>query len=161
LVSVFLGTLVCWVVSKRITAQYLFAAWGFLAGAVFVSGQNVFQLLFIGISGLLWWSYERDRMASVLSGRIWQFLGGISYSLYLFHSSIGWRLVRAPHLLLGVTPVPVVIFVIYLTSIIACILWAWTAWRILEKRFMELSKVVSLPKQEVFPKQVSFESNRL
>jgi peptidoglycan/LPS O-acetylase OafA/YrhL len=155
----FLGTVVWWVVSKRITAHYLFAAWGFLAGAVLVSGQSLLQVLPIGISGLLWWSYKRDRMVSILSGRIWQFLGAISYSLYLFHSSIGWRLVRAPDLLLGVAPVPTVILGIYLTSILACILCAWAAWRIFERPFMELSKAVSLPKRDDFPAQVELERN--
>ena len=119
-----------------------------------VNGQSLLQTLPIGISGLLWWSYERDRMASILSARIWQFLGAISYSLYLFHSSVGWRLVRAPDLLLGMVPAPSIILGIYLASILSCILCAWVAWRIFEKPFMQLSKAVSLPKREDLPAQV-------
>lgn len=150
----FLGTLVWWVVSKRISPRYLLAAWGFLVGVVLVSDQSLLQTLTIGISGLLWWSYERDRMASLLSARIWQFLGAISYSLYLFHSPVGWRLVRAPGLLLGVSPAPSIVLGIYLASILSCILCAWAAWRIFEKPFMQLSKAISLPKREDLPAQV-------
>ncbi len=150
----FLGTLAWWVVSKRISPCYLLMAWGFLVGAVVVSGQGLLQILPIGISGLLWWSYERDQMASILSAGIFQFLGTISYSLYLFHAPIGWRLVRTPHILLGMSPHPSIVLSIYLASILSCIFCAWVAWRIFEKPFMQLSKSVSLPKRESFPMQV-------
>src|SRR5262245_56124649 len=48
-------------------------------------------------------------MASFLSARPWQFLGAISHSLYLFHSSIGWRVVGTPDVLLHLDPPPLAI----------------------------------------------------
>lgn len=110
----FLGALVWWVVSRQASPRWLLVAWGALAAAVLTTGHGVLQLLPVAISGLLWWSYERDRMASMLSSRVWQFLGAISYSLYLFHAPIGWRLVRAPGFLLGMTPAPLAVLAIYL-----------------------------------------------
>jgi len=105
----FLGVLVWWVVAQKIRARYLIAAWVFLAAVVAGTGQSPMQVLPIAVSALLWISYARDRMASFLSARPWQFLGAISYSLYLFHSSIGWRVVGTPDVLLHLEQPPLAI----------------------------------------------------
>jgi peptidoglycan/LPS O-acetylase OafA/YrhL len=140
----FLGVLVWWVVAQKIRARYLIAAWAFLAAVVAGSGQSPMQVLPIAVSALLWISYARDRMASFLSSRPWQFLGAISYSLYLFHSSIGWRVVRAPDVLLHLELPPLAILGVYLTAIASAIAFSWVAWRIWERPFQRLSRSASL-----------------
>jgi peptidoglycan/LPS O-acetylase OafA/YrhL len=143
----FLGTLVWWVVSRGISRYYLLAAWAIYLGAVVFTGHGPLHVLPIAVSALLWWSYERDRMASIFGARPWQFLGAISYSLYLFHAPIGWRLIRAPGMLLGISPGPLGVLGIYLASVLGSIAFAWMIWRVCERPFIELSKAISLPKR--------------
>jgi peptidoglycan/LPS O-acetylase OafA/YrhL len=140
----FLGVLVWWVVAQKIRARYLIAAWAFLAAIVAGSGQSPMQALPIAVSALLWISYARDQMASFLSARPWQFLGAISYSLYLFHSSIGWRVVRAPDVLLRLELPPLAILGVYLAAIASAILFSWVAWQIWERPFQRLSRSARL-----------------
>jgi peptidoglycan/LPS O-acetylase OafA/YrhL len=136
----FLGVLVWWVVSRKIRPRCVIAAWVFLAAMVVGSGQSPMHALPIAVSALLWISYARDQMTSFLSARPWQFLGAISYSLYLFHSSIGWRVVRAPDVLLHLKLPPLAILAVYLVAIVLAIIFSWVAWRFWEQPFQRLSR---------------------
>ena len=136
----FLGVMVWWVIAGKVKARYLLAAWGLVLAVIAWAGQSPVQALPVAISGLLWWSYQRDGMATILSARPWQFLGTISYSLYLFHSSIGWRLVRAPHVFLGLVPSRLAVLAIYLASAALVVAFSWAAWRLWERPFQRLSR---------------------
>jgi peptidoglycan/LPS O-acetylase OafA/YrhL len=136
----FLGVLVWWVVAGKTRPRHLLAAWAFLVAIVLWERQSPMQALPVAISALLWWSYRRDGMASILSARPWQFLGAISYSLYLFHSSIGWRIVRAPDVLLHLSLPPLAVLCVYLAAIGIAIAFSWAAWQVWERPFQRLSR---------------------
>jgi len=142
----FMGTCVWWVVSGRVRWHVLAATWGTLLAAVVVQGAELLQLLPIGVSGLMWWSYRRDGMATFLSGRVVQFLGAISYSLYLFHTTIGWRMVRLSGGFVDADSPRVVVYAVFFTGIGACVLVAWIAWRLLERPSIRLSRRFALPR---------------
>jgi peptidoglycan/LPS O-acetylase OafA/YrhL len=143
----FLGVLVWWVVAGKARARTLLGAWVLLVAAILWSGASPLETLPVAISGLLWWSYRRDRMASMLSWGPWQFLGAISYSLYLFHSSIGWRLVRAPDIFFGVAPAWWGVLIIYIGAILGAVGCSWVAWRYCERPFQRLSRSVGRPER--------------
>src|SRR5262249_43846114 len=140
----FLGVLVWWVVAQKIRARYLIAAWAFLAAVVAGGGQSPMQGLPIAVSALLLISYARDRMAPVPCPPPPPFLRAISFHPFPFPSSIGWRVVRAPDVLLPLELPPLAILGVYLTAIASAIAFSWVAWRIWERPFQRLSRSASL-----------------
>lgn len=142
----FMGTCVWWVVSERVTWHVLPAMWLLLAAVILSTSSSALELLPIAISALLWWSYRKDKMLTVFSGRTLLFLGGISYSLYVFHATIGWRLIRLIGVLMGDSAPHYVPYIAFLLSVAVCIFTAWVAWRVLEGPSMRLSKQIELPK---------------
>jgi peptidoglycan/LPS O-acetylase OafA/YrhL len=148
----FLGTLVWWTVSGRIRGVYLPTAWGcIMVLAVATHGPLANALVPILTSAALVWSYRRDGMATFLSGRVWSFLGKISYSLYLFHYPISWRLARAPTVFFGAELSRPLLGVMFGLTTAVCIASSWLAWRLVEQPAMGLSKIVRMPVREKGP----------
>ena len=145
----FLGVCVFWTVSGRISRAALFALWGAAALTILAREQPFYELLPIGVSGLLLWSYQRDQMASLLSNRPLQFLGAISYSLYLFHSTIGWRLIRATGWALDPRISRLAVVGLFLAGVAICVLITWLLWLALERPSLRLSRYVSLTRPGV------------
>ncbi|GAF96236.1 unnamed protein product, partial [marine sediment metagenome] len=80
-------------------------------------------------------------------GRAVQFLGAISYSLYVLHTTIGWRLVRLSGSFIDEnSPRPVMILG-FSASIAICVVTAWIGWRLLEKPSMRFSQRIVLPQR--------------
>lgn len=142
----FMGACVWWVVSGRIPWHVLAATWAALLAVVIVQRAEPLQLLPIAVSGLMWWSYRRDEMATILSSRVVQFLGAISYSLYLFHTTIGWRLIRISGNFIDDSTPRVFMLLFFFASVAVCVVAAWIGWRILEKPSIRLSQGIALPK---------------
>ena len=143
----FMGTCVYWLVSGTTSWKPLVGTWAFLLGVLVYAGASWMQTIPIATSALLWWSYRRDRMATILSSRWVQFLGAISYSLYLFHSIVGWRWIRLLGMIVGPgAPLPVVLAV-FASGCAVAIGVSWAFWRFLEVPSMGFSKIVSLPRR--------------
>jgi len=141
----FMGVCVFWLVSGKTSWHPLVGTWIVLAIVLALKQQSPVQLVPIATSGLLWWSYNRDQMATALSGRPWQFLGLISYSLYLFHASVGWRWIRLLGMYIGADASLAVVFAVFLSGCFVAIGVAWVAWKLLEVPSMRLSKTVTIP----------------
>lgn len=87
-------------------------------------------------------------MGSVLSGPVFQFLGKISYSLYLIHLSIGWRFITLWKQLFG-PELGVLSSLVALTGGVGLsVLASWLFYVILEAPSMKLARRVSLPKSQ-------------
>jgi peptidoglycan/LPS O-acetylase OafA/YrhL len=84
-------------------------------------------------------------MTTLLAGPTVQFLGAISYSLYLFHATVGWRWVRLFGVWLGPDAPLLIVSTIFVTGCALAVGFAWVTWRWLERPSMRLSKVVPLP----------------
>ena len=83
-------------------------------------------------------------MQTMLSGRGWQFLGAVSYSLYLFHLIFGWRFIRGVGMITGPdVPGPIAI-VVYLAGCAVSVAGAWVMWHIIERPSIKLSHSVRL-----------------
>lgn len=143
----FMGTCVWWVVSGTIHWSVLVGTWAVLTAAVVSQGQPPLQLLPIAVTALIWWSYRRDTMATALSNPAIQFLGTISYSLYLFHAPVGWRLVPLASRVVGGDSPLWISVTIFTISMLVCIAFAWLMWWLLEKPSMALSRSFKLPRR--------------
>lgn len=141
----FMGCCVWWVIDDRVGWPVLPLMWVVVAGTVYGTAAPLLELIPIAVSALLLASYRRDRMASWLASRPLQFLGAISYSLYVFHTTIGWRFIRLLGLFFPGEQPGFVPYVAFSLGVIVCIGFAWLAWRILEKPSIELSKRIRLP----------------
>ncbi len=143
----FMGTCVFWVVSGKTSWRPLVLAWALLLLVIVIQGQPFLQTIPIWTSALLWWSYERDKMASLLSNRVVQFLGVTSYSLYLFHAIVGWRWIRLVGRFAGEgAPFPLVLAV-FVSGCGVAIVASWVLWKYLEVPSMRWSKRVALPER--------------
>ncbi len=144
----FIGVCLWWVVSGRVHPSALLATWLVLVGVIGYEGAPPQQTLPIFVSGLIWWSYRRDGMATILSGRGIQWLGAISYSLYLFHTTIGWRFVRLSGRVVGEDAPLWLSSSIFGAGIAICAVAAWLAWWVLERPSMAFSRRIALPKRQ-------------
>ena len=131
-----LGALCYWTLTQRVTA-------GCLAGAVLLLACSVvgrhgdWRLTACATTCLLFLAWRWNAMDRWLADRVSQFLGRISYSLYLCHPIIGWS---AQSLALR-----------YLNQwgalsvgLAASLLSAWLAYRFIERPSINLSHRVSL-----------------
>lgn len=141
----FMGVCVYWLVAGKTSWHPLVGTWVVLAIVLVLQRQSVVQLVPIATSGLLWWSYNRDQMATALSGRPWQFLGAISYSLYLFHATVGWRWIRLLGMYIGSDASLAIVLVVFASGCLVATGVAWVAWRLLEVPSMRWSKSVAIP----------------
>src|SRR5438105_4402476 len=89
----FLGTLTYHAVAGQGRLRTLVVAWVALAAAVLAAGQAATQLLAILVSAWLVVALRDKRWGWVFTTRPIKFLGMISYSIYLYHASIGSRFV--------------------------------------------------------------------
>lgn len=140
----FMGTCVYWLVSGKTGRWPLIGTWVVLIAVLIIEQESVLQAVPILTSALLWLSYARDRMATILSNRAVQFLGVISYSLYLFHGTVGWRWIRLIGLYVPRDAHAAVVLLVFASGCAVSIAFAWGMWRILELPSMRLSRRIGL-----------------
>ncbi|MEX2049010.1 MAG: acyltransferase [Gemmatimonadota bacterium] len=98
----------------------------------------------VATSALIIWVGLTNRMSTMLSGGPIQFLGRVSYSLYLLHLVTGWRFIAlmkevlGPQLSLGVA------ILVLAGGIAVSIGSAWAMYRLLEAPSMRLARTVRL-----------------
>jgi peptidoglycan/LPS O-acetylase OafA/YrhL len=141
----FIGTLTYFAVCERGRMGTLRLAWGTLVGAVLYSSASPLQLLPIIVSAWLVASSRNERWSRLLSNPSLQFLGGISYSLYLYHSSVGWRFVSLMQWLIPGTWTPILAVGVFLTGTVVSILFAALMWRLIERPSLKASQKIRMP----------------
>src|SRR5262249_32266744 len=85
------------------------------------------------------------RWGRLLAARPLQFLGAISYSLYLYHASVGWRFVSLMQKLIPGRWSSARAIAVYLAGIGVCILFSALMWRFIERPFLRLSQKIRMP----------------
>jgi len=141
----FVGALTYRAVSAPGRLGALVAAWVAVAVAVVAAGAPVIQFLAIAVSVLLVVASRDLWVGRVLAARPLRYLGIISYSLYLYHSSVGWRFVslvqqRVP----GPWSAPLALGV-YLVGILGTIAFSAALWWLIERPCIRLSQRIRLP----------------
>jgi len=132
-------------VSGRGRMAPLVLSWVVLTVAVVAAGAGPTQLLAIGVSGLLVAASRWPSIGRALSVRPLIFLGGMSYSLYLYHSSVGWRFVSliqrvAPGAWSSTTAIAV-----YLIGIVFAVAFSMVLWRLVERPCLDFCQRIKLP----------------
>jgi len=84
------------------------------------------------VAWLLVAAARREKMAVWLSGRVIQFLGRISYSLYLIHPVIGWRFIKLLRELHGVDFTPLEAWLAFGAGVGISVLSAWLMYKAIE-----------------------------
>jgi peptidoglycan/LPS O-acetylase OafA/YrhL len=87
------------------------------------------------------------RMGDWLASRPIQFLGGISYSLYLLHSSVGDRFIALTGLVAPAPLGPASALVLLVASVALSVVCSWCLYRVVEKPSIALGRRVSLPRR--------------
>ncbi|MFC4312573.1 acyltransferase family protein [Steroidobacter flavus] len=84
----------------------------------------------------------------LLAGPVMQFLGRISYSLYLLHLGIGWRATVLVRELIGANYSTVWAYVAFICGMLTSIVAAWIMNVLIERPAMRLARTIELPKRE-------------
>jgi peptidoglycan/LPS O-acetylase OafA/YrhL len=80
----------------------------------------------LAVAALLAWAGRSDRLTTWGRQRIWQYLGLISYSLYLIHGVVGYRILSLAERLTGRSPGWACIWlVIAMLSAVGCAAWMY------------------------------------
>jgi len=75
-------------------------------------------------STLIYSLWKTNRLNSILTGKVFTYLGTISYTLYLIHPDIGWKVISIGKLLLGENYSPIMAGLLLILSLLASILVA-------------------------------------
>lgn len=136
-----LGAMTCWWRAGKVTGLMLLIAFG---AALAAPSSTHFAWRFTGVltASLLVVATLRDTMGRWLGGPLAQFLGRISYSLYLVHALLGWEAQTFANRYVGPYDALVV-------GICTSILTAWFAYILIERPAIKLSHRI---KSEVAPR---------
>jgi peptidoglycan/LPS O-acetylase OafA/YrhL len=145
----FLGALVWGAVSRRIDSKYFAMGAAVAFASVLLSGAEPFEywstVAALAASGFILWAGLTGRLSTLLSGRGWQFMGRISYSLYLLHVCIGWRFVSLCLRVLGEPFSPLTGIAVLSSAIAVSILGAALLYRTVEVWSVRLARRIDLP----------------
>jgi peptidoglycan/LPS O-acetylase OafA/YrhL len=86
------------------------------------------------------------RLETTLSGPVIQFLGRISYSLYLIHLSVGWRFISVFRRKFGPELGPAMGSVAFLGGVLLSVFAAWLVYVTLEAPSVKLARKIRLPR---------------
>lgn len=140
----FLGAMTWWAQGGTVSSLLFRAYWLALFAAQAVAGWHVPTCVGLAASALIHAAYHRGFLATGLSGRGWQFLGRISYSLYLVHPIVGWRAISVGKRWLGPDPTPLACVGLFLGGIAVSLVASTIFYRLLERPAMRLSRRVRL-----------------
>lgn len=84
------GSVTCWALGGSAPVRYWFLTLGTITIGLTANHNWPTIAATVVTAAALLFAGKTDRMSTWLSGSILQFLGRISYSLYLFHAIVGW-----------------------------------------------------------------------
>jgi peptidoglycan/LPS O-acetylase OafA/YrhL len=147
----FVGVLTYYAVTVPGQLRLLYAGWATVVAMVLASGAHAVQLLVIPVSAWLVLSQRDVRWGAIFATRPLRFLGLISYSLYLYHSSIGWRFVSLAQRLFPGPWEPPMAITVYLVAIGFSTAVSAALWWAIERPFLNLCHRVKLPLKKKEP----------
>lgn len=123
---------------QRAAVRPWFLAYLALVFASAIVNANLFALI-SSLAGLMLFSVAiAGKLHSLLNWRWLQFLGMISYSLYLTHNPITGATFRIWYMIAGTSPASQVIG--FVLSVCSCVLFAWLMYTVIEKPCIGLAR---------------------
>jgi peptidoglycan/LPS O-acetylase OafA/YrhL len=147
----FIGTLTYFAISEPGRLKMLYIAWAGLAVVLVSTSASLMHLLPIVVSAWIVFDARHVRWSRLLSSRPLQFLGAISYSLYLYHSSVGWRFISLVQRLIPGRWSSTMAIAVYLAAVGVSILFSALMWRFIERPFLRLSQKIRMPLRTAQP----------
>ncbi len=144
----FLGVIVFWTIKGLLKRSY------FMTYLVIVLLPSVFYidknaLACLACTAFLFMAGDRMKLSTYFSSAAYQYLGRISYSLYLFHPIIGWRVISIGKRFLGTQLGVVEGTMLFLAGIAASILSAHIAYVAVERPTHRLSRLIKPVAQKI------------
>ena len=102
-----------------------------------VALMSALTIAFVSLTG---------RIERLLNGPAIQFLGRISYSLYLIHLSTGWRFIAALRRVYGSEMGPLVGSATFIGGVLVSVVSAWLMYRAIEAPSVRLARRIRLPR---------------
>ena len=118
---------------NRITPTFILASVLVLAASLLYletgadNGLSALVVAWLLVAAAKW-----EKMSVWLSGRATQFLGRISYSLYLIHPVIGWRFIKLLHEMHGADFTPIQAWLALGAGVGISVLSAWMMYKVVE-----------------------------
>lgn len=141
----FVGALAWWAVAGTVGWPLLVAAWLGNALLAHRADSPIEVSIVLGVSMLCVVSATAPRFDRVFGWRPVQFLGAISYSLYLLHPCIGWRVVSLSQHFAGASLPPILGVATWLAAVGGAILLATAGWHFVERPSQALGRRIRLP----------------
>lgn len=138
----FLGAVTYWVVSGWLRPRYLLLYLILVTGFAIAFNPNTGSFVALVTAAFIYLVGIRGRLGDILGGRVLQYLGRISYSLYLFHAIIGWSTVSLCERYLGHSLGVFAGTFSFLAGVAASVIAAHIAYILIEKPSIELSKLL-------------------
>lgn len=146
----FLGVMAWAVVQHRLPLRVFALAWTVCLASTLLAAPSGYRLesslCGLIVSALMLWVGYSGRMSSLLGDKVSQFLGRISYSLYLVHLIIGWRFAALMKRLAGHELSVITGASLFVGSVAVSVFAAWLMYRMLEAPSMNFARKIKLPK---------------
>ena len=146
----FLGVMAWAVLQHKVRLWVFTLAWTVCLVSTLVAAPSGYRmessLCALIVSALILWVGYSGRMASLLCDNVSQFLGRISYSLYLLHVPIGWRFAALMKRLAGHELSVISGTSVFVGSVAVSVFAAWLMYWILEAPSMRFARKVKLPR---------------
>jgi peptidoglycan/LPS O-acetylase OafA/YrhL len=144
----FIGALTYRAILGQGRLKPLVFAWAALAITVLAARGSVTQFLPILVSAWLVLCVRDPRWGRLFVSRPLKFLGLISYSIYLYHSTVGWRFVSlVQRLLPGPWSAPTALAT-FLAGIVFSVAFSAALWWLIERPCLRLCQRVRLPRRD-------------
>lgn len=137
-----LGALTYWVKAGRIPKLYLYVAAAVTFCLMFARHGD-----WLAVAALTAMSIHVCNGRRWLSGATVQFLGRISYSLYMYHAMVGWTAMSVALMFVPALPAALV-------GIVASIVASWLSYRLIEVPSTALSRKVLMAPESLTPERL-------
>jgi len=140
----FLGALACWCILGWLKPLYFLVFWFILLvfAVYFQFELNAVTTLITGMAVFIAGIY--NRLPDIFSSRPYQYLGKISYSLYLLHPIIGWRVISIGKRYLGPELSIIEGVLLFFSAVMISILVSHIVFTYVEKPSMAFSHKIKL-----------------